>query len=106
MDMAISVRVQWLGQFIVVYSLPHMITGIEYGTFLFFASCTVLAFVFAYLFVPETKGVAMEDMHLIFGLDVSLIATKSLENYETHQEDRLESVIGRGKEDLEQVEMV
>lgn len=106
MGMAISVCMQWLGQFIVVYSLPHMITGIGYGTFLFFACCTVLAFAFAYLFVPETKGVSMEDMHLIFGSDVSLMATKARKNYDTHREDRLESVIRHGKEDVEQVETV
>lgn len=106
MGMAISVCSQWLGQFIVVYSLPHMITGIGYGTFLFFACCTVLAFVFAYLFVPETKGVAMEDMHLIFGPDVSILATKARKNYDTHREDRLEAVIVREKIDVEQVETV
>ena len=83
-----------------------MITGIGYGTFLFFACCTALAFVFAYLFVPETKGVAMEDMHLIFGPDVSILATKVQKNYDTHREDRLEAVIVRGKIDVEQVETV
>jgi hypothetical protein len=43
-----------------------MITGIGYRTYLFFACCIVLALVFAYLFVPETKGVAMEAMYLTF----------------------------------------
>ncbi|KAJ5087801.1 hypothetical protein N7456_011417 [Penicillium angulare] len=97
LGMAISVCVQWLGQFIVVYSLPHMIKGIGYGTFLFFACCIVLALLFAYFFIPETKGVAMEDMDLIFGPDVSIIATKARKNYDLHYEQRLEVVLQNEK---------
>lgn len=80
--MAFCVCIQWLTQFVVVYSLPHMVLGIKYGTFLFFGACTVLAIVFAYLFVPETKGVQLEDMDLIFGPDVSIVAKKARRNYE------------------------
>lgn len=57
---------QWLGQFIVVYSTPYMIENITYGTFLFFGTCTVVAFIMIWLFLPETKGVSLEDMDLLF----------------------------------------
>ncbi|KAJ3547356.1 hypothetical protein NM208_g1560 [Fusarium decemcellulare] len=57
---------QWLGQFIVVYSTPYMIQSISYGTFLFFGSMTVLAFIFVYTCVPETKGVSLEDMDILW----------------------------------------
>ncbi|KAF2655721.1 general substrate transporter [Lophiostoma macrostomum CBS 122681] len=80
--MAFCVCIQWLTQFVVVYSLPHMVLGIKYGTFLFFGCCTVLAIIFAWLFVPETKGVALEDMDLIFGRDVSIVAKKARRNYD------------------------
>ncbi|OAG00718.1 general substrate transporter [Paraphaeosphaeria sporulosa] len=46
----------WLAQLMVVYSLLQMIAGITYGTFIFFGSCMVVAFIFAYFFVPETKS--------------------------------------------------
>jgi hypothetical protein len=39
-----------------------MIASITFGTFLFFGSMTVIAFVFAYLGLPETKGVSLENM--------------------------------------------
>ncbi|KAH8655826.1 putative sugar transporter [Xylariales sp. PMI_506] len=58
--------VQWLAQFIVVYSLPYMVKNIKSGMFFFFGACAVVAFIFAYLFVPETKGVVLEDMELLF----------------------------------------
>ncbi|KAH7010145.1 MFS quinate transporter QutD [Ilyonectria destructans] len=57
---------QWLGQFIVVYSTPYMIEGISYGVFIFFGCMTAIAFAFVYFFVPETKGVALEDMDILF----------------------------------------
>lgn len=87
--MAFCVCIQWLTQFIVVYSLPHMVLSIKYGTFLFFGCCTVLAIAFAYFFVPETKGVQLEDMDLIFGPDVSIIATKARRNYEETRNARV-----------------
>lgn len=43
-----------------------MIEHITYGTFLFFGSCTVIAFVAIWLFLPETKGVSLENMDLLF----------------------------------------
>lgn len=88
LGMAIGTCLQWLSQFIVVYSLPHMITSIGYGTFLFFGSCTVCAFIFAYFFVPETGGVMIEDMVYIFGPDVSVFAKAARRNYESNVKDR------------------
>lgn len=43
-----------------------MIEDITYGTFLFFGSCTVIAFIAIWLFLPETKGVSLENMDLLF----------------------------------------
>ncbi|XRM48676.1 hypothetical protein ABZX51_011591 [Aspergillus tubingensis] len=79
--MMCAVCMQWLAQFIIVYSLPYMIASIKYGTFYFFGACTIVALVFAYLFVPETKGVPLEDMGILFGADVSFLATKARKNY-------------------------
>jgi MFS family permease len=86
--MAFCVCIQWLTQFVVVYSLPYMVLSIKYGTFLFFGVCTVLAIIFAYLFVPETKGVQLEDMDLLFGPVVSIIAQKARKNYEHARDAR------------------
>ncbi|KAJ4304629.1 hypothetical protein N0V90_000155 [Kalmusia sp. IMI 367209] len=93
--MAFCVCIQWLTQFVVVYSLPHMVLGIKYGTFLFFGCCTVLAIVFAWLFVPETKGVQLEDMDLIFGPDVSIVAKKAMRNYEELRDARVLIIEGK-----------
>lgn len=81
LGMMFSVCMQWLAQFIVVYSLPYMIKAITYGTFIFFGTCTVVAFCFAYVFVPETKNVALEDMDLMFGKEAPLFAPSARKRY-------------------------
>ena len=63
-----------------------MITDITYGTFIFFGSCTVLAFLFAFFFVPETKGVALEDMDILFGSGAPILARAARKRYiEAHE---------------------
>ncbi|KAF4502548.1 mfs quinate transporter [Fusarium agapanthi] len=81
LGMAFCICVQWVTQFIVVYSLPHLVIGITYGTFLFFDAYTVLAIIFAWLFIPETKGVQLENMDLLFGPDVPIFASQARDNY-------------------------
>lgn len=61
--------------------LTNKLHRITYGTFLFFGSCTVLAILFAWLFIPETKGVQLEDMDLLFGRDVPIRANKATASY-------------------------
>lgn len=43
-----------------------MMTNIKYGTFFFFASWVTIGFVFVYFFMPETKGLAIEDVDILF----------------------------------------
>lgn len=50
--------------------------------FFFFAACTCVAFLFAYFFVPETKGVVLEDMELMFGPDTPRLAIVKRRAYE------------------------
>lgn len=57
---------QWLGQFIIAYSTPYMVADIEYGLFLFFGCSVCVGLLFAYFFLPETKGVQLEDMDIMF----------------------------------------
>ncbi|KAL5334737.1 hypothetical protein BJX70DRAFT_402278 [Aspergillus crustosus] len=56
----------WLGEFYTSYAVTYMFKNITYGTFLFFGSMTVLGAIYMYLFVPETNGVPLEDMDVLF----------------------------------------
>lgn len=54
--------------FVIARSVPYMITNIGYGTYFLFAACLTLAVPFVYFFVPETKGLSLEDMDVLFGV--------------------------------------
>lgn len=56
----------WIGEFYTSYSASYMLRNITYGTFLFFGSMTVLGGIFVFFFVPETNGLALEDMDVLF----------------------------------------
>lgn len=64
--MVFTTCVQWLAQFIIVYSNPYMMADITYGTFLFFGASLVLGFLVVFFFMPETKGLSLEEMDILF----------------------------------------
>ncbi|KAF3916465.1 hypothetical protein ABW20_dc0100239 [Dactylellina cionopaga] len=64
---AITTADQWLWSFIISRTTPYMITSLGYGTYMFFASLMVAMGIWAYFFIPETKGKSLEDMEVIFG---------------------------------------
>lgn len=59
---------QWLGQFIIVYSTPYMMTNITYGTFLFFACSVVIGLLVVFFLMPETKGLSLEEMDILYNI--------------------------------------
>ncbi|KAI1378559.1 general substrate transporter [Hypoxylon crocopeplum] len=68
---------QWLAQFIIVYSTPYMMTNITFGTFLFFGSSLVVGILVVFFFMPETKGLSLEDMDVLFNVK-GLAATQRM----------------------------
>ncbi|CZT10924.1 hypothetical protein WAI453_008003 [Rhynchosporium graminicola] len=65
---AICTAVHWLMNFVIARSVPYMLTNIGYGTYFVFGTCMALAVPFVYFFVPETKGLSLEDMDALFGV--------------------------------------
>lgn len=57
----------WLCNFIIGVIVPIMIEDAGYGTYVFFAIMCVLAGVWAFFLVPETKGKTLEEMDDVFG---------------------------------------
>lgn len=53
---AITTADTWLGSFIVARTTPYMITGLGYGTYFVFGGVVMLMGIWAFFFVPETKG--------------------------------------------------
>lgn len=44
-----------------------MLTHLRYGTYIFFGLLTFGGAAFIWLFFPETKGLSLEEMDVIFG---------------------------------------
>jgi magnesium-transporting ATPase (P-type) len=57
--------VQWLTQFIISKCLPYIFKSLGYGTWFFFASILIIATIWAFFLLPETKGLTIEQMDMI-----------------------------------------
>lgn len=69
---SITTSANWFTNFIIALITPVMIQNITYGTYIFFAICTTLAWLFVYFFLPETKGKTLEEMDSVFGDDSAI----------------------------------
>src|SRR5690606_29944038 len=56
----------WLWNFLISRFTPQMFTKMGYGVYFFFASLMILAVIFVYFLIPETKGVPLESMDDLF----------------------------------------
>jgi len=56
-----------MNNFIVGQVTPDMLTAMPYGTYIFFGLLTFLGSLFIWFLVPETKGLTLEEMDIIFG---------------------------------------
>lgn len=53
-----------------------MLDSITYGTFLLFGACCILMLIYAIFCIPETKGVPLESVNLLFEGSIIAGATK------------------------------
>ncbi|KAI9746627.1 MAG: hypothetical protein M1818_000341 [Claussenomyces sp. TS43310] len=63
---AVSTISNWLFNFVIVMVTPVMISGIGWGTYLFFAVVNACFVPVIYFFYPETKRRSLEEIDLIF----------------------------------------
>ncbi|KAI0327848.1 general substrate transporter [Cubamyces sp. BRFM 1775] len=64
---SIAASSNWMNNFIVGQVTPSMLDNINFGTFVFFGAFSFAGGVFIWFFVPETKGLTLEEMDEIFG---------------------------------------
>ncbi|XP_012940754.1 glucose transporter type 1 [Aplysia californica] len=60
--MSVAVLVNWVANFIVGYSFPHMQNGLGDYAFLPFTGLLLVFWAFTFWFVPETKGKTFEEV--------------------------------------------
>ncbi|KAI5865417.1 general substrate transporter [Durotheca rogersii] len=59
--------IQWLIQFVITKALPYIFSSFGYGTWFFFAAWMLVASTWAFFMLPETKGLTIDQMDVIFG---------------------------------------
>ncbi|KAI8890860.1 general substrate transporter [Backusella circina FSU 941] len=65
-SMSLCTAFNWAMNATIAKVTPIMISKITYGTYFFFGSMAVVMGVFAFLFVPETKGRSLEEIDKLF----------------------------------------
>lgn len=68
---SINAAISWVPIFIMTRMTNDMVDKMQYGIFFFFASLAALAVPFVFFFVPETKGIALEDIDKLFDKKLS-----------------------------------
>ncbi|KAI8715988.1 hypothetical protein NCS52_01108100 [Fusarium sp. LHS14.1] len=63
---AVTTADTWLGSFIIARSTPYMISDLGYGAYFFFSAILVCMGIWSVFFVPETKGISLEEMDALF----------------------------------------
>lgn len=65
--MSLTTSSTWMCNFIIGLVTPDMLETISYGTYFFFAAFALIAFLFTWFIIPETKGKTLEEMDAVFG---------------------------------------
>ncbi|OJJ08828.1 hypothetical protein ASPVEDRAFT_57810 [Aspergillus versicolor CBS 583.65] len=64
---AISQSFHWLFFFAMNFALPSLLTATNnWGAFLFFAACCLIAIFYVFFMVPETSGLGVEELDALF----------------------------------------
>jgi len=64
---SIAVAVHFIMVFVLSQTFLTMLCHLKFGAFLFYAGWVVVMTLFIIFFLPETKGIALESMHIIWG---------------------------------------
>jgi hypothetical protein len=80
---SIGASANWMNNFIIAFVVPPMLSGIGWGTYIFFAFWSAAGGIFIWLCMPETKGKTLEEMDQVFG---SHTAAEDLEEFARVQE--------------------
>lgn len=79
---SITTASNWLFNFVISEICPAMLTTITWGTYIFFGCCCAVMAVCVFLFFPETKGMSLEEMDVVFGGNILVFKNKNVPRLE------------------------
>ncbi|KAF2230855.1 general substrate transporter [Viridothelium virens] len=92
---ALGASANWMNNFIVGQVTPDMLTGMRYGTYIFFGAMIFAGAGFIAFFVPETKNLTLEEMDILFG-SVGEATADAERMREINKEVGLDNIVHRG----------
>ncbi|KAF1975469.1 general substrate transporter [Bimuria novae-zelandiae CBS 107.79] len=91
---ALGASSNWMNNFIVGQVTPDMLEHMRYGTYIFFGLLTFMGALFIAFFTPETKGLSLEEMDILFG-SVGVAARERERWNEVHAEVGMSELLAR-----------
>ncbi|ORX97685.1 general substrate transporter [Clohesyomyces aquaticus] len=91
---ALGASSNWMNNFIVGQVTPDMLKHMTYGTYIFFGLLTFGGAAFTYFVTPETKGLSLEEMDILFG-SVGVAEREKERWREVHAEVGLDALLER-----------
>ncbi|KAI9473461.1 MAG: general substrate transporter [Benjaminiella poitrasii] len=84
---SLSTAANWLGNFVVAMITPVLFEHITFWTYILFAFMNLIFMPMVYLWFPETKGLSLEQVEILFAVDDIKDDVKSIaSNYLEHEQ--------------------
>jgi hypothetical protein len=84
----------WLWNFLISRFTPQMFAKMDYGVYFFFATLMLMSIVFVFFLVPETKGIPLEHMDMLFEMKPWNAHAKVLQRLREDEEQFREATKG------------
>ncbi|KAF5682011.1 quinate permease [Fusarium denticulatum] len=81
----------WLFNFLVSRFTEQMFAAMGYGVYMFFATLSFFAFIFAFFLIPETSGIPLEQVYRLFKIKPIWKADKILKEQLKQEEEQFRS---------------
>ncbi|AMD19249.1 HBR348Cp [Eremothecium sinecaudum] len=95
--MAISTAANWTWSFLISYFTPHITRAIHFRYGFVFAACLVFSFFYVFFFVPETKGITLEEVEEMWQEGIPPWTSSSWVSASKRDENYAEEAIDRAK---------
>ncbi|KAF7298840.1 Sugar transporter [Mycena indigotica] len=91
--MSVSIGVSWLFSLTISKLTPILLHSIRYGTFLVFSGCCFVMALWAWLFLPETAGLGLEEIGTLFEGENSKRRRRDAEELDDENADATQSLL-------------
>jgi MFS family permease len=98
---SLSTAANWLGNFVVAMIAPVLFEYITFWTYILFAFMNVLFIPMVYFWFPETKGLSLEQVEILFAVDDikndirSITSERVYHNYDNEKKNDVEGIVRR-----------